>query len=75
MNATDFDAPLAVRRLEYGTVEVDKKLVGVGNSGSDRTSEADFSSHVCWDCKSSASMKHQRCGDYRHCELALRGAV
>jgi hypothetical protein len=58
VDAADFDAPFASRRFEFGTVEVDKKLVRVGNSRRDGPNEADFSSHADELCKFSASMRH-----------------
>jgi hypothetical protein len=57
VNAADFNAPCPPRRFEFGSVEVDKKLVRVGNGGRYGANEADFSSHGKELCKFSASMK------------------
>ena len=55
VNAANFKAPAAAPRLQVGAVEVDKKLVRVGYSGRNATSEADFANHVLGLCKFGAS--------------------
>ena len=46
VDAAHFDRPSALRGFEHGAVEVDKKLVGVGNRCRGSSCEADFSNHV-----------------------------
>jgi len=55
VNAADLDAPHAAGAVELGTVQVDKKLVRVGNSGRYTRGQADFSDHVRNLCKFSTS--------------------
>ena len=58
VDAADFDAPGSTRRLELGTVEVDKKLVRVGYGRRNGAGEASFSDHAQRSCKFSTSVKH-----------------
>ena len=55
VNAADLDAPRAAGRFQLGAVQVDKKLVSVGNAGRDASGQADFSNHAPRLCKSGAS--------------------
>ena len=58
--AADFDRPFPVRSVDDGAVEVDKKLVGVGNSGRNGSCEADFANHESERCKFGASKRHEK---------------
>lgn len=58
VDAANFESPRTARRFEFGSVEVDKKLVRVGHSRRDGSNQADFSSHDGRLCKFSASMRH-----------------
>lgn len=69
VDAADFDAPCPPRRVELGSVEVDKKLVRIGNSGRYGANEADFSGHGNQLCKFSASMKQAFNAAFRTVEL------
>ena len=55
VNAADLDAPRATGGIELGAVQVDKKLIRVGNGSRDAASQADFSNHAQYLCKFSTS--------------------
>jgi len=57
VDAADFDAPGSTGHVEFGTVEVDKKLVRVGYRRRDGAGEASFSNHARQSCKFGTSVK------------------
>jgi len=57
VDAAHFDAPGSTGCLEFGAVEVDKKLVRVGYRRRDGAGEASFSNHARQSCKFGTSVK------------------
>jgi len=55
VDAADFQTPFATGRLECAAVEVDKKLVCVGNKRRNGASKAYFSNHARDQCKCGTS--------------------
>ena len=45
VDTAHLQTPFATPGIQLGSVKVDKKLVGVGNSGGDRATEANFPDH------------------------------
>lgn len=59
MDTADFESPDPASRLDFGAVEVDKKLVGVSHRWRDWSRESDVSRHALQLCKFSASVRHR----------------